>query len=331
MKKVRNEIGSEFWDVPTGPQNDLFCKDIQWLLSGRNALKRIIEESGIQSVALPAWCCDSMIKPFHEANVEVRFYPVYFNGKLVQNISNVDADGILVMDYFGYTGQIDASGFSGVVIRDVTHSVFSKAYNDADYYFGSLRKWAGFWTGGFGIGLKESNLCENEQYVKLRQHAMEEKSLYISGISQSKQYLDMFGQAEELLDQAHDAAASPDDVKRAHSLDLNFLKTKRRENAQRLLDTFSDIAIFSQMGEQDCPLFVPVLVPDGKRDALRRYLISNEIYCPVHWPVSAYHKLDDQTVALYENELSLVCDQRYTVQDMDRMITVIKNFWKECR
>ena len=93
------------------------------------------------------------------------------------------------------------------------------------------------------------------------------------------------------------------------------------------------------MKEEDCPMFVPVLVPDGKRNELRRHLINNEIYCPVHWPVSEYHKsadymdvnhkLSDKTETIYANELSLVCDQRYTEDDMNRMVDVIQEFWKE--
>ena len=76
-------------------------------------------------------------------------------------------------------------------------------------------------------------------------------------------------------------------------------------------------------------MFVPVLVPDGKRDALRQYLMQNEIYCPIHWPISDLHRLDKRTGQIYENELSLVCDQRYSQEDMYHMVTLINRFWKE--
>ena len=39
--------------------------------------------------------------------------------------------------------------YKGTVIRDLTHSIYSEKYNDADYYFGSLRKWFGISSGGF--------------------------------------------------------------------------------------------------------------------------------------------------------------------------------------
>lgn len=328
MEDMITEIGSEFWDVPVGKQNTLFPQNIQWFLSGRSALKAIAEKSNIRSVALPSWCCDSMIKPFLDAGIEVCFYPVYVENGLVQDLSGVDTDGILVMDYFGYTDRTDLSGFDGIVIRDVTHSLLSKTYSDAHYSFGSLRKWAGFWTGGYGWGFECDGQPADAHYIELRQKAMEEKERYIRGASESKGYLELFAQAEERLEQSVPMAAAPRDITLAAKLDVSLIKSCRRENAARLLEAFSDIAVFPRIGEQDCPMFVPILVPDGQRDALRRYLIEHQIYCPIHWPESNYHRLDKQTQRLYQQELSLVCDQRYTVTDMDRVVETIKKFWK---
>ena len=65
-------------------------------------------------------------------------------------------------------------------------------------------------------------------------------------------------------------------------------------------------------------MFVPIIVPNGKRDALRRHLIRNEIYCPVHWP-----RPEGCVSNLYDGELSLICDQRYGIEDMDRLISTL--------
>lgn len=320
------EIGSEFWSVPTEDRkNNLFHNDTSWFLSGRSALQSIISESKIKTIALPSWCCDSMIKPFLDAGVKVSFYPVYFDNTLIQDFSNVKAEAVLIMDYFGYKGFCDFKELDLTVIYDATHSVFSTPVIKADYYFGSLRKWAGFWTGGFAYPVNGvSNV--DEKYISLRKEAMIQKELYISGDTSSKGYLNIFNEAEELLENAAVYAASPRDIEMAQHLDIDFIKSRRRENARVLLEEVHDMAMFSTMSETDCPLFVPILVPDGKRDALRKHLIEKEIYCPVHWPISDLHKLTDQTRYIYDNELSLVCDQRYTVSDMKRIIEAIKEF-----
>ncbi len=321
---MRNEIGSEFWEVPVCKEsNSVFSPETRWFLSGRSALQAIIAENNFKTAALPSWCCDSMIKPFTDAGVEVHFYTS------LEPIEDVHSDVILVMDYFGYSGHSDIAGFKGTVIRDVTHSIFSKSYSDADYYFGSLRKWVGFWTGGFVWGIEGEAKEENREYVQLRKTAMAEKSKYIQGMTDSKEYLKVFAQAEELLDNTGMEAADPRDVELGQYLDIKKIKDQRRKNAQALLKEFADIAVSPVLNPDDCPLFVPIRVPFGKRDVLRRYLISKEIYCPVHWPVSSYHQLNKQTRRIYDEELSLVCDQRYTEEDMQRIIASIKEFLKK--
>lgn len=319
---MRKEIGSEFWSVPVAGDNGLFA-DAVWFVSGRSALYAIIRENTFKTVALPDWCCDSMIKPFVDNGIAVRFYPA------MSEIGNIEADAVLIMDYFGYTGQSRRGDFKGTVIRDLTHSIFSKAYDDADYYFGSLRKWAGFYTGGFAMGLKHPVVYEGDSadYITLRQSAMEAKEAYISELIVNKDYLMLFAEAEEMLEGLGVAPACNADVERAKTLDIDFICRQRRSNASVLLNAFSNLAVFPEMKEADCPLFVPILADN--RDALRKHLIEKEIYCPVHWPVSVYHKLPKATEVFYNRELSLVCDQRYTEQDMLRIVDAVKEFLRK--
>lgn len=329
---MRREIGSEFWCVPTTDQkNNLFPESAQWFLSGRSALQAIILELGeATSVFLPSWCCDSMIKPFIDAGKEVHFYPVYWQDGLIQEIES-ESDVLFLMDYFGYTfPSPDLNRYNGIIIRDVTHSIFSTTYSDANYYFGSLRKWCGVWTGGYAWTGDEDRLLMGEQdngkYMSLRAQAMEMKKQYIEERQGKKEYLRIYDAAENCLETIGIAPAAERDVNLAQHLNVELIKNKRRANAELLRSAFPDWLIFPELKTTDTPMFVPVIVPDGKRDALRRYLISNEIYCPVHWPVSDYHKLDARTEHIYQNELSLVCDQRYTDKDMNRMIETIKVF-----
>lgn len=323
------EIGSEFWDVPTlDRENGFFPNDAQWFLSGRAALAAIVAElDGCHSVAVPSWCCESMIKPFADAGFAVSFYPA---AGRTERLSVPDADVLLVMDYFGVSGHSAVpDGYQGVVVRDLTHSLFSGRYDDAAYSFGSLRKWCGFWTGGFAFGLRRNHGGEsNESYTALRREAMERKAAYIAGQTDSKKYLDLFARAERRLEDSGPVRGALRDVELAKHLDIDLIRGRRMENAAILLDAFRDLAVFPEPGARDCPLFVPIRVPDGKRDALRRYLIDRQIYCPVHWPLSAFHAPDPPTAELYSQELSLVCDQRYTARDMRRIIDAVHAFWR---
>ena len=338
-KAIIREIGSEFWDIPTiDNKNKMFPGSVHWFLSGRSALLAIIKElHGCHTVAMPSWCCDSVIKPFVDAGMEVRFYPAYWDKKLIQE-PRFDCDVLFLMDYFGFTmTTLPHDSFQGIVIRDVTHSVFSASYQDADYYFGSLRKWCGVWTGGYawtrdGRGLTVDN-ADDGGYALLRERAMQLKNSYINGYVDNngrtvtdKEYLKLFAQAEKMLEHLGALPADQRDIRAAQLLDADYIRKRRRQNAEVLMEAFPDWLVFPELCETDCPLFVPILVPEGKRDALRRSLIQSEIYCPVHWPTSEYHKLTEQERFLYDNELSLVCDQRYAKEDMERVVDTIQLF-----
>ena len=304
---MRKEIGSEFWDIPTcKDENHIFPDNTKWFLSGRTALAFILQDIQISSVSMPHWCCSSMIEPFKKAGISVSFY---------EDVPDTTKDAILIMDYFGYTGHSQApNDYKGIVIRDITHSIFSAIYSDADYYFGSLRKWAGFKTGGFAFGKwkKDGQIqpCDGK-YFALRTEAMKQKQEYIAGDSDSKEYLKVFEEANEMLNHTEVCEGSEDDIIAAQYFDIDRVKRIRRENAKVLIDT---IGCIFELGDNDCPLFVPILTE--KRDELRQYLIKHEVYCPVHWPFNN----------LNNTEISLVCDQRYDTDDMKRICDLILAF-----
>ena len=89
------EIGSEFWDVPTcDDRNFLFPNGTKWFLSGRSALKAIIADiqqgdKQVNSISLPSWCCDSIIRPFLEEGIDVVFYPVLGAEQNLENINGI--------------------------------------------------------------------------------------------------------------------------------------------------------------------------------------------------------------------------------------------------
>lgn len=55
--------------------------------------------------------------------------------------------------------------------------------------------------------------------------------------------------------------------------------------------------------------------------------MSNNIYCPIHWPIPERIMLNNETRQVYEEELSLICDQRYGNNDMLRIAKVINDFF----
>lgn len=328
-----NEIGSEFWQkYDKSINND--GNEIA-LLSGRTALDFIIKDlkasGAFGSIMLPSYCCDSMIDPFIRNNVEVSFYKASHK-ELDFHENNKDA--VLLLDYFGYVDdQVTrianrAKDNGQLVIYDATHYLGERDIA-ADYSFRSYRKWFfcnyasvikadGEWKIPFPTQI-------NSVYVENRNIAAELKKDFISkGIGEKNVFLNMFSKAETLLKEDYLNYFGEKVV-----CDISYIAEVRRANARRLIDGLCEIKEIkfwrNQIKDIDTPLFVPILVQKNIRNELRRYLIEHQIYCPIHWPVS---KLHSNINGIYENELSLVCDQRYSFDDIDREIEVVKNFFR---
>lgn len=330
---MRKEIGSEFWDIPVSiNKNCLFPKKTRWFISGTAALEYILRDiiikQNIRTAAIPSWCCGCMITPFIKYGITIKFYPVYYEeGRLICDYRDIIADCWIVLSYFGYSTQFTIGNPNGIIIRDLTHSVFSMIDYDADYYFGSLRKWAGFYTGGYAWCNKwnKKTVCPDcdPAYIALRRNAMRQKCAYIDGQIASKNYRALFEEGEEFLDHCEPMNGYKKDIEKARYLDIQYLRKRRWNNANTLLKGLKEVAIFPEIKEYDCPLFVPILLVKERRKRLQEYLVNNEVYCPIHWPIEQCHILSDRTKALYDMEISIVCDQRYDEDDMKRIIKLI--------
>ncbi len=345
MKKTI-EIGSEFWERETLGRNELF------FLSGRTSLdfiiRDILAERKIGVAHLPSFCCDTMIEPFLKNRVTIKFYNVFYeNGILQADIPETDEDDIFFyINYFGYCkqnmGNLSLIKKSGcIIIEDSTHSWLVNTNDNQipDYTFTSYRKWTGF-TGistakkHHGKFIISPPLLYNAEYEMLRKTAQEKKHLYLQHHTGNKEdYLNDFAKAEEILDNDYvNYSPSCISVIDYFSLDKSFIANTRRENAAILLNKISKIKqikpIFTEIEDTDVPLCVPILASREIRDELRKHLISQQIYCPIHWPISSLHgELCEKTLQLYKSELSLICDQRYTTDDMIRIADCIKSFF----
>lgn len=342
---MSKEIGSEFWNA--GPQRT----DSVYLLSGRTALEFIIRDilrtHRVSSVLLPSYCCHTMIEPFCRHGIKIRFYDVFFNGGegISAEIPEIQNGEIFYyLTYFGF-GKINGISIetirkeAEVIIEDCTHSwLTGNQLECSDYSYTSYRKWTGF----SGIAnASKSNGCfaeipheRNEVYCDMRRRAYAMKRDYIEiGTGEKQAFLCLFGEAEELLEENY-VGYLPEDraVVELLNFDMNCTRDTRRRNASVLMNGLKSIpeisVLYSEMSDSDAPLFVPILVPYD-RTGLRKYLIKNSIYCPVHWPLSSYHEgISDRAKELYEQEFSLLCDQRYDTEDMNRIIECIKAYYK---
>jgi len=326
------EIGSYQSNIVKQKEdNQFFSNDLNWFISGRAALDFIIKdikcEHDVKTAALPSWCCDSMIAPFIKNNIDVIFYHVSLNKDGVIKDLNVKADVLLFVDYFGFehTNKLD---FDGIIINDITQSVFSNNNQLGDYQFCSLRKWAGFVTGAFAKSKKgfiDIDLLDvDQEYVSIRKEAIKEKEDYLANRTDKKDYYQKFVDSEDSLDYLYGCEGLKSDIEEAKYWNINDLISRRRKNVEILLSYLKEYAIFKELKENDCPLYLPILVKDKER--LRKYLNEKNIYCPTHWYLTDLHTIDDKDKCIYDNELSIICDQRYGDNEMHLVGKTIKEY-----
>lgn len=339
------EIGSEFWlerEPVATPHRD-GC----YALSGRTAIDLIIQDitktREVRSVYMPAWGCDSMIAPFLSRGIDIKLYDIHLadsadTAEIICDFCDFcenTTDVFYVTNYFGYENTLPIETVKkfkekgAIILYDRTHSFLME--NDpylelADYSFASIRKWMGVIGGAVVNGVKDCQLkpCP---YLECKEQAMRMKKAFIDGDNSiNKQaFLNLYGEfGHHLLEDYQNYEM--DDLSYAlyKTEDFAAMRHKRRENAKYLYKNLKDVRFMGELTENTIPLFVPVFFETAEqRNAVRKKLIEAQIYCPIHWPKPAQIPADFAVNKIYDTELSLICDQRYDLEDMTKMVEVI--------
>lgn len=328
---TKGEIGSEFWlerEPAAIPKRD-GC----YVLSGRTAIDLIVQDIAksrpVRSVYMPAWGCDSMLAPFLVHGTQVRFYDIGHT-----NFTDY-TDILYVTNYFGYENTLPieivkkVKEKGAIILYDRTHSFLME--NDpylelADYSFASIRKWMGVIGGAVVNGVKDYQLkpCP---YLECKEKAMRMKKAFIEGdTSIDKQaFLSLYGEFGHHLAEDYQSYEM-DDLSYAlyKTEDLATMRCKRSENAKYLHEHLKGVRFLGELTDNSVPLFVPVFFDTTEqRNVIRKKLIEAQIYCPIHWPKPAQIPANFEANRIYDTELSLICDQRYELTDMERMVTQI--------
>lgn len=343
------EIGSEFW-IERDPSPLSPVRDGIYTVSGRTAIDLIIQDitktRQVRNVFMPAWGCNSMIAPFQERGIDVRFCDVELNAdndksveSVVNNKTNTDCtddtDILYVTNYFGYENTIDLNvvrqfkAKGAIILYDRTHSFLMEEdpyLALADYSFASIRKWMGVIGGAVVKGVHDCNLMPYP-FLACKEKAMRMKKAYIEGDNNidKQAFLNLYSEFGHHLAKDYQNYKM-DDLSYAlyQTEDLAALRRKRRENAKYLHENLKGVRFIGGLTENAVPLFVPVFFETSEqRNTVRKKLIEAQIYCPIHWPKPAQLPADLNVNRIYDTELSLICDQRYTTEDMTRIVDVI--------
>ncbi len=350
--KNYKEIGSEFWlaDREIGDRYLDKFKNAKYVFSGRTAIDYIVKDiinKGIENIYLPSYLCQSIVDAVEKNNLNIIYYDVYaesgrFCADLPQEV--VEKSAMFICDYFffdkeHYSKLLDFAKVSGItVIHDITHSLLSDNLDikDDEYYFASLRKWLpvpdGAILGGTYKNLKISKTLPLA-HTEIKMQAMKKKRDYmLNNIGDKAAFIELYQQAEEIVENEYackQISCKALDI--ISSINFNRVISARKNNAKTISQQLKDIGAFSVIYQEDCcPIFVPIMFSSKEqRDNFRNYMIEQNIYLPIHWNKPDQVIASQKTQQTYDNILSIVIDQRYAHDDMQKIVDSAKRFLEQ--
>ena len=312
------EIGSEFWSDSrlNDKKNESFQHQINFgvdkrlLFSGRTAIDYVLEDISkpIKRVYMPSYCCASMLQPFIDRKIDIEYYDVIIDREGLKYKVNFDSDidVFFANSYFGYEVTVmdsiieEFKSRNVIVIEDITHRLLSKKNfcEKADYSVASLRKWFPIPSGGLAVKLKDyfkdiQLLSPSGEIEEKKIVAMNKKEAFMRGLEsnnidsehEKSNFLKLFAEFNKSLQLDYKNikidAVSADILSR---IDIFNIQKRRRENSKYIHDALINskhisFLITEPNFSRDCPLFVPIMVRAEKRDAVRKHLITNDIFC----------------------------------------------------
>lgn len=356
------EIGSTFSAADTGKvsQNHLrflvdnrSISEVVYLSTGRSCIREILNNLSIENkrVIVPSFTCESVIEPFIENGYEI--FPYSLNedltidiDALISQIERIKPSVLLFHRYFGFD---TCDGIEGVIdsypelitIEDKTQYMFSdKAESKADYQIGSIRKWLPVPDGAYLISkekLLEQPTVEDSEFVRIELEAMDRKQSFLDKKIEDRSFQDLFAQGREYLyTNQQTFSISKASVYTLESYNWASFKEARRKNAAVLINGLQGYSwfncVFTELFDGVVPFMIPLFVYEGRKE-FQSYLASQKVFATVIWacPDLLKNQIGKADEMIYREILCIPCDQRYSEEDMERIVLTVKKYDRKMR
>lgn len=315
MNQMNKEIGGYF-ELDTYSLPMLHGEGIK-LNCGRNALAYLIEANNIKELWMPYFMCDSVINVCDKYKIKLNRY--HINNNFFPIISKAKKDDwIYITNYYG---QLDeeiselANKYTNIIV-DNAHSYFSKPLKNINTLY-TCRKFFGVSDGAI--------LYTNQKLNRfLNTDLSFERIKFVLGRYEknASEFFELSSYNNEIFDKEDIKFMSKLTENMLHAIDYAKIKNTRTNNYKYLHSNFSDLNNLELKNIEGAYMY-PLMINNAQK--IKKELIKNRIYIPTLWP-NILNELDDIYLEykFAKNILPLPCDQRYNLEDMDRMIKIIK-------
>jgi hypothetical protein len=288
--------------------------------TGRNALEYILRVNKYSKIYIPYYTCDTILEPIKKLNIEFEYYHIDENFDPLIKKKSTDSV-ILYTNFFGICGsQIKTiiQNFKNIII-DNCQSFYSKSLDQIDTFY-SCRKFFGVPDGAYvycnkiydGIILQDISYDRSEHLIRRLDADAD------NGLSH-------FIKAEKALSNQPIKSMSKLTESLLSNVDYKKVSENRRTNYIYLNNKIKDLnKLDINIDKDEIPMVYPLLVENGKK--LKSILSKNKIYVTTYWD-NVFNWVEKNTweYNLADNLVSLPIDQRYEIDDMKRIVKVIKN------
>ncbi len=338
LLNLMHEIGSflEYKKEFFNAKNNKFS-NLVFFKSGRESLRYLVGYFKVKTLFLPSYFCNEAEDYLKKiSNLKIKKYAL--DGKFAVKINSLTAiknnkeAAVLLVDFFGrrdqnysqIVGLLRKKGI--IIISDRTHSVLNTYRDYCDAEFTSVRKlfvnlpgaYIGRikYRGDFSkIDLRPSIRMLELKNKYLKNHDNELKNRFLKYMKVEE---DGFADFQKNIQ----AVKLPPLKEMLYRADFSKMRKARKENYEALRKDLRSNKYFGWFNlgyaQNETPAFALVKCCDYKtREKLKRRLIKNNIYPPIHWP---------NGTKLSRLLLSIPIDHRYSPEDMRHIGLVINNF-----
>lgn len=325
----RQEIGG-FFELEELRNNGEYYKDGLRLQSGRACLEYLIKRKQIRKIHMPYYICDAVIRICQQMGCDISYYSLDENLISEENESKHKTDEYYyLVNYFGSLTTKQIKAFHEVypnLIVDNAQAFFCKPLRGVDTIY-TCRKYFGVPDGAY---LFTDLKWESKEFLPF--YTQNINYLFGRYEKNAESYFKQYQMHESVFETAGICHMSKVSQNLLQNIDYMYCMQKRKENYEYLHSSLKGYSRWS-FAEQVCAkgaFAYPFYAEEGEK--LRKYLIENKIFVPLLWQ----NVLDDRPAGswehkLAENLLALPCDQRYSIEEMKKIIYYIQVYDKEGR
>jgi hypothetical protein len=292
------------------------------LNTGKNAFEYILRSHNYSKVILPYYICDTMLEPLLKTGISYEFYSIDESLYPKLEFSKwKNHDVLLYVNYFGlcdkHVKRIAKESIN--LIIDNSQSFFSLPIKGISTLY-SPRKFFGVPDGAY-------------LYTGKRIKSGLPRDISANRMSHLIQRIENGAESGYNLFKINDDSLKNQPIKQMSALtqrllqniDYEKVKITRREN---FLFLHSQLKGWNTFKFDQSAMDVPMVYPfQTDNRSLRDYLVKNRVYVAQYWP----NVLEWTNDGMLENKLTneivpLPVDQRYTLEDMGIIVSMISKF-----